>query len=898
MTRKAYATGTLHTNAVTPRPTADAWCVYEVDGTNPPILMDGFGVSSVVRVGTPNTAGAHRIFFSNPERFQSGSYVALVQSYVPNSTTSNPLITNAYGRILVQGTTLSASNYLATGASASCDLVNTGFDISQIDSGFGIDTLNNVKARVCAAFFCLRSDSDLNKPVIQNYFTYSEDFSNANWTKSSIPTGRFFLNPSVVAPNGTVGNVWEYVADTINNYVSQSTSSFNGVTGTFSLHAKAGSGETFEMIIGGVGNNFGSVINLRTGAITSGASSARHTSKVDRLADGWFRCSMSFRTAYEPGQDSPVPLFRPVLGASTVEKSVYVWGAQLEQGTVPTAYIKTTNVGGIVGNQDQLLNYQPGVRGQGQKSVQNLFTHSENFADASWAKTRLGVTGTNGGFTAPDGTTTAYKLYEGATTSYKTMRKGTIGGSSAGIAPHVFSIYAKAAERRYATLNEFGYGSFGRLVIDLENGEVTQNTYGIQVQTVPVGDGWWRIIAPVYNTAVPVTNTASFGISPCDGATTSSEYGPQYLGVSYDAGNGYGIYVWGGQLERGTIYGDYVKTTSSAVGSGFTRVTGVTHPSSAPRLPSAREATAWGTIVIPPARTPQTGTASEQPPVYLENHWGVDSVSCFGDDRGWAYDVKFTTPMDNSWYCVITSNEQEPLIETETLSGPGTIPMSEEFSLNMVELGPKSTPIVLSNELSSRSHFRIRTRRQTDRAIGGVVAATDTTENSVAAGDATYKTLYTYTYTGALTADLVFRWNSLITSGTHRYNLRVRRSRNNASTVTMPLAGIDSPTDAQLHYRFLRDPAFSQNNAPHEYRAMKFYVLGAQTGDVYTVEAVAADTNGVVATGGTSQTLKLKDFRVNGASGIFESIYTHSGANRTQRIHFMVFGGRSRYGTA
>ena len=97
-------------NSTTPRPTADAWCVYECDSGNNPIILDSVGVSSVARI----SQGVYRVNFTNPEQFASGAYVGLVQQEIGGGP-------GGYGTHRVHGSASDASP-LAIGASGSCDI--------------------------------------------------------------------------------------------------------------------------------------------------------------------------------------------------------------------------------------------------------------------------------------------------------------------------------------------------------------------------------------------------------------------------------------------------------------------------------------------------------------------------------------------------------------------------------------------------------------------------------------------------------------------------------------------------------------------------------------------------------------------------------------------------------
>lgn len=673
------STGSLG-NFTTPRPTADAWCVYEHDSGRNPIILDSVGVSSVTYI----SQGIYRINFTNPERFASGAYVGLVQPELGKEP-------SGYGTHRVHGSATDGSA-LAIGLSAYCDIHHMGINVNTLATApqSYVDTSNTLKVRTNAAFFCLRSDSDTRKPAVANLFTGSENFTSPTyWTQPTSPASLTAVNE--VNPFGNSSGVYRWTANSsaTTNYFGQSRGSI-GVTYTFSLFAKIINGATLSLYCGGNNNNFGASFNLSTG-VTAGVttlftggspSNSGSNAKITRLGNGWNRISVAFNAA-----NAPTPLV-----TSATNNDFLVFGAQLEEGTAVTPYIKTEGTTPVYGNQDALISFSPGASGLGQRSFQNLYTHSQNFTDASWSKGRLGVSA--GEYVAPDGTTTAMKLVEldpvGNAPYYKYINK-SIAGSTAPTS-WTLSVYAKSAERKHLAFTDISYGSMGRVVVDLENGTVTETTpatiTGRSVGTPIIenaGNGWWRVAVSFKNIAPP-TNAIALGFAPNNGATvgmlaeTSGVFGPSYAGVS-----GSGILIWGAQLERGTVLSPYTKTTTSTVGTVFTRVAGLTYQSTPSQLRSRREATAWGTIVIPPNKG-NSSTVS----AYLEGAYGVKKVVARDNSH---FDVYFTDKMDVETYCVILGTEQETvnLPESTTVGAVNSIPPTDEFTLDTIQNSMSST---------------------------------------------------------------------------------------------------------------------------------------------------------------------------------------------------------------
>jgi hypothetical protein len=579
------------------------------------------------------------------------------------------------------------------------------------------DTSNTFKLRTNAAFFCLRSDSDTRKPAVANFLRWSEAF-NTQWSASGNPViVPAPATPENVNPFGVNEGVFSFTGNPAANTYIATGCGVRGVTYTFSLFAKSNpTGETLNLSCGGGGNNFGFSYNLRSGAVvsSSGGGQVALNGRIQRLGNGWNRLSM----VYNPQStiDTPQPLFQ--LGGPN--NTFLVFGAQVEEGTAVTPYIKTEGISPVYGNQDALISFSPGASGLGQSSFQNLYTHSQNFTDASWTKGRLGVSA--GGYVAPDGTTTAMKLVEldpvGNAPYYKYINK-SIAGSTAPTS-WTLSVYAKSAERKHLAFTDISYGSMGRVVVDLENGTVTETTpatiTGRSVGTPIIqnaGNGWWRVAVSFKNIAPP-TNAIAPGFAPNNGATvgllaeTSGVFGPSYAGVS-----GSGILIWGAQLERGTVLSPYTRTTSAAVGTQFTRVAGLTYQSTPSQLRSRREATAWGTIVIPPNKG-NSSTVS----AYLEGAYGVKKVVARDNSH---FDVYFTDKMDVETYCVILGTEQETVnLPESTIGNPGSIPPTDEFTLDTIQNSMSST-VDIQRQVGL---FTITSRRQTPIASANAGAWT------------------------------------------------------------------------------------------------------------------------------------------------------------------------------
>jgi hypothetical protein len=162
-----------------------------------------------------------------------------------------------------------------------------------------------------------------------NLFQSSEMFSDAYWTKES---GSIGIN-AVVAPNGTL------TADKLIDGVS-SASLLRGIPTTvqaysFSLYAQKAERNSVNLSTSYGGATF----NLETGVASS--VSGGITPASTNVGGGWWRVSISFNATVA------TPNFRIITaGTGTIvsgTSGIYIWGAQLVEGTDAKPYFATTN---------------------------------------------------------------------------------------------------------------------------------------------------------------------------------------------------------------------------------------------------------------------------------------------------------------------------------------------------------------------------------------------------------------------------------------------------------------------------------------------------------------------------------------------------------------------------
>ena len=148
-----------------------------------------------------------------------------------------------------------------------------------------------------------------------NLVTYSEDFSQWN-TNGSISTSAE-MTPSGTAATLVPGgvNLWYNPGSTSNAH-------------TVSVFAKAAASNATLQLTAGSGYTVRgtTTVNLTTLAVTSGSG------VVEELPNGWIR----FSTQVEYSGSNDGFLYFVVTGG------VYIYGAQMEQGSFPTSYIPTS----------------------------------------------------------------------------------------------------------------------------------------------------------------------------------------------------------------------------------------------------------------------------------------------------------------------------------------------------------------------------------------------------------------------------------------------------------------------------------------------------------------------------------------------------------------------------
>lgn len=187
----------------------------------------------------------------------------------------------------------------------------------------------------------------------------------------------------------------------------------------------------------------------------------------------------------------------------------------------------------------------------------NLLKYSQQFDNAAWTKNRSSVTAN--ATTAPDGTTTADKLVEDGTESnmHQIYHTNIIASS-----PNVFSVHVKAAERSHVWLVSYnGTDGIDGVGFDLSAGTVGSASGQATGKIQSLGDGWYRCII---NCTYTLGKTTYFYIRSAIGASSIGD-------SSYSGDGTSGIYIWGAQLEIGSVARTYVKTTDKQLLMDYSR---------------------------------------------------------------------------------------------------------------------------------------------------------------------------------------------------------------------------------------------------------------------------------------------------------------------------------------
>ena len=175
-----------------------------------------------------------------------------------------------------------------------------------------------------------------------NLLQRSEEFDNGYWfkTRSSITSN------IIVAPDGTLTGD-KFVIDTTasNNHPIFSTSQAvtSGTTYTWSLYVKAGEIDEINLRFNAQFPSGNTYFNLSTQTISSAGTVDDAT--ITHVGNGWYRCAFT-QTANASGNASAQVFLSEstniTIATANGYDGIYIWGAQLEAGSFPTSYIKTT----------------------------------------------------------------------------------------------------------------------------------------------------------------------------------------------------------------------------------------------------------------------------------------------------------------------------------------------------------------------------------------------------------------------------------------------------------------------------------------------------------------------------------------------------------------------------
>ena len=181
------------------------------------------------------------------------------------------------------------------------------------------------------------------EPARTNLVTYSEDFSNPNWIKA----GTSVVSDAAISPDGSL-NASKLVEDIANSqhYLQRQGLAVTANKYSYSLFAKKGGRNKIRLFLSNYftsGTN--AIFDLENGTVVSTGTEA--TATITLMTDGFYKCTITSVSNAIAGSNAFCEVFlvndsdaNTYTGDGT--SGVYIYGAQVEQGSYPTSYIPTT----------------------------------------------------------------------------------------------------------------------------------------------------------------------------------------------------------------------------------------------------------------------------------------------------------------------------------------------------------------------------------------------------------------------------------------------------------------------------------------------------------------------------------------------------------------------------
>jgi hypothetical protein len=387
----------------------------------------------------------------------------------------------------------------------------------------------------------------------QNLLLQSQTLNTSPW----IQTATTINQTATVAPDGTTtGNSSIPTAvSSIHRTAQQFLTIVSGVTYTASVYAKAAGYNYLYMNFGtgsGSGFNAQTTFNISTGVVTTiGIGSATITS----VGNGWYRCSV---TGTATGSSSTTA-FLQVNSTQTLAtddtftgdgtSGIYLWGAQLEIGSVVNAYKVTTTT--AIYNAPQLS--FSGVAGLGLQSDGSLYVSPAGTGALQAQATTSSATGGNArGANAVDWQTNRASANQVASNLY-----GVLGGGQSNRSSGFGSVIAGGIVNQATATYSFVGGGNANLATGDTSVVVGGNSNGAIGYYNFIGGGYTN--AGTSNSAV-TTQTTTIAVTA--GTTL-------YLSAT-NANIKVGQYVTGTGVSGQTYATSTVTTGTTAANTAFT----------------------------------------------------------------------------------------------------------------------------------------------------------------------------------------------------------------------------------------------------------------------------------------------------------------------------------------